>query len=300
MQLEELQSQIEKYLARCRDVRRLSTETVRCYTHDLSEFVASLPSDQEVASSVIRRSLMEMAANVRFSPATVMRRVAAIKAFFRATDERLAVETFGMWRISIAKAKRLPKSLSKEQVRKLLDASLQEVNLSEWDRSTNHLIVSLLTATGLRISELCSLKLRDVDLDAGILKVFGKGSRERVVMVANSGLRTTLSAHIQKSQEPNNSSAYLFTNRRGRALTSSAMRLRLHSIARQAGIRYRITPHMLRHTAATLLIDEAGVDMRVVQRLLGHANITTTQIYTHVSDVALRKALEQADVMRAI
>lgn len=299
MRLEELQSHIDKYLARCRNVRRLSTETVRCYKHDLSEFVASLPPDQEIASGVIRRSLMEMAGNARLSPATVMRRAAAIKAFFRATDEQLAVETFGMWRMSIAKPKRLPKSLSKEQVRRLLDASLQELHLSEHDRSTNHLIVSLLTATGIRISELCSLKLRDVDLDAGILKVFGKGARERVVVIANFNLRNTLSAHIQKSPEPKNSTAHIFTNRRGSALTSSAMRTRLHSIARQAGIGYRITPHMLRHTAATLLL-EAGVDMRVVQRLLGHANIATTQIYTHVSDVALRKALEKADVMQTV
>ena len=121
---------------------------------------------------------------------------------------------------------------------------------------------------------------------------------ERVVIVANSRVRKQLADRILAVAGNAQSDAPLFRNSRGRPMTPQCLRLRLHSLVRRSGIGGAITPHMLRHTAATLLLEE-GVDIRFVQRLLGHASIATTQIYTHVSDTALRGALERADVMKA-
>lgn len=131
----------------------------------------------------------------------------------------------------------------------------------------------------------------------GEIAVFGKGARERIAIIANKEVRKSLERHI-KALPNTDAQAPLFLNSRGRPLSAQCLRLRLHALRRQLQIRDRITPHMLRHTAATLLL-EGGVDIRFVQRLLGHASIATTQIYTHVSDVALRGALERADVMGA-
>jgi integrase/recombinase XerD len=140
--------------------------------------------------------------------------------------------------------------------------------------------------------------VRDVQTDTGQIKVYGKGARERIVIIANHQVRKIIASHVRALPEAERAPAHLFRNRRGRPMTPQCLRLRLHSLARKNRLGC-VTPHMLRHTAATLLL-EGGVDIRFVQRLLGHASIATTQIYTHVSDAALRKALERADVMRAL
>jgi len=161
------------------------------------------------------------------------------------------------------------------------------------------LCLSLLACTGLRVSELCSITVGQVRTDTGEIGVLGKGSRERVVIVANTDVRKALSRHMQSLPDRGEPDAALFRNSRGRSMTPQCLRLRLHALVRRSRVGRSVTPHMLRHTAATLLL-EGGVDIRFVQRLLGHASIATTQIYTHVSDAALRKALERADVMRAV
>ncbi len=125
----------------------------------------------------------------------------------------------------------------------------------------------------------------------------GKGARERVAIIANPEIRQAVGRHIDALGGKGNPAAPLFLNRRGQRLTPQCLRLRLHTLVGRSQIGRKITPHMLRHTAATLLI-EGGLDIRFVQRLLGHASIATTQIYTHVTDTALRAALERVDVMQ--
>jgi site-specific recombinase XerD len=154
-------------------------------------------------------------------------------------------------------------------------------------------------AANIWISELCSTRLSDVDLETGEIKVFGKGARERIVVVVNSRVRATLASHVRRRVKASGAQAALFCNSKGRPLSPQCLRLRLHKLTKEAGILDRVTPHMFRHSAATLLLEE-GVDIRFVQRLLGHASISTTEIYTHVADKALRTALERADVMRGL
>ena len=295
----QLEKEITRYLERCRNVRRLAANTIDAYENDLTKFAAGVDLEDGLTFSAIRSCLTKMAEDPRLSPATVRRRIAAVRAFLRVTDERLALETFGSWRLSIRSPIRLPKALSATDLITLLKSTKPGAGASEFDRRTTYLCLSLMTATGLRISELCALRLGHVQPQTGEIKVLGKGSRERIVMIANTGVRKTLNDYARSLHDADNREAPLFRNQRGRPMTPQCFRLRLHSLSRRAHVNRRVTPHMLRHSAATLLL-EAGIDIRFVQRLLGHASIATTQIYTHVSDIALRGALERADVMRTL
>jgi integrase/recombinase XerD len=246
----------------------------------------------------VRECLIKIAEDPKYAPATVKRKFASVRAFVRATDEALALEIFGTWKLKIRMPIRLPKAIPRRELAVLLENARthQPDHLS--CEETTHLCLALIAATGLRVSELCSLRMRDIRPDTGEISVYGKGARERIVIVANSRVCKMMASYIRKLPKSDLTTAPLFRNRRGRQMTPQCLRLRLHSVARRGRLG-RVTPHMLRHTAATLLL-EGGVDTRFVQRLLGHASIATTQIYTHVSDAALRSALERADVMRAL
>jgi integrase/recombinase XerD len=296
--MEGLKKAIEGYLENCQTVRRLSQHTISAYKNDLAQFLAVLPADKPLTPTLVRERLIRIAKNPRFAPSTVKRRIAAVRAFLRSTNEPLAVKTFGSWKLKLQAPVRLPKAVPKNELARLLKfAKSDEAKVPGADNTC--LCVSLLAATGLRVSELCGLRVRDVHVDTGEIKVFGKGARERIAIVANRTVRTALASYVRSLPDSAEPDGPLFRNSRGRPLSAQCLRLRLHSLVRQVRLGRSITPHMLRHTAATLLL-EGGVDIRFVQRLLGHASIATTQIYTHVSDVALRSALEKADVMRAV
>ena len=295
----ELSKLIAEYLERCRTTRRLSTNTTAAYENDLSQFVANLDSTTELTATSIRESLTRIAVDTRLAPTTVKRRVASVRAFLRATDQTLALETFGSWKLSIKTPRQLPRAIARGELSLLLKSADTGAitNLRPYDAT--HLCLSLLAATGLRVSELCALCIGQVQPENGAIRVLGKGARERVVIVANARVRKMLTDYMCSLGDDVDRNTPLFRNSTGRPLTPQCLRLRLHSIARRSRIGKSVTPHMLRHTAATLLL-EGGVDIRFVQRLLGHASIATTQIYTHVTDVALRNALERADVMKAV
>jgi integrase/recombinase XerD len=150
----------------------------------------------------------------------------------------------------------------------------------------------------MRVGELAALRVGDIDTAAGRLKIFGKGSRERTVFVTDARLRDELHAYVSERHPRARQciDSPLLVDKRGRALSAARIRRAIFLLGRTAGLRRRLTPHMLRHTAATMLL-ESGTDIRFVQRLLGHRSIVTTQIYTHVSDRALRMALARANIL---
>lgn len=154
-------------------------------------------------------------------------------------------------------------------------------------------------ATGARVSELAAVQIRDVDLASGIVRIVEKGNRERQVFLANDGLADAVRGHVLRDRSPACRESRLLVDAAGHALSPASIRARLKSLASAAGLSRGVTPHMLRHTAATTLI-ESGVDIRFVQKLLGHRSISTTQIYTHVSDAALRDAIFTADICSRI
>ncbi|MDE2351908.1 MAG: tyrosine-type recombinase/integrase [Alphaproteobacteria bacterium] len=297
--MSELNGAIAQYLEHCRVVRRLAPNTIAAYESDLAQFMAHMNSDERVTAAGIQKCLTRIAQDPRLGPATVRRRYAAVRAFIRATDEKLALETFGAWKLAVRTPKRLPRSITKAELNGLLRTVSVPSNAVGSTDATTRLCLSLLAATGLRVSELCSLRLRQVRSDTGEIIVFGKGSRERIVIVANASVLKALAQHIRSLHDREDADVFLFRNSRGHPMTPQCLRLRLHALVRRCRMNRSVTPHMLRHTAATLLL-EGGVDIRFVQRLLGHASIATTQMYTHVSDAALRSALKRADVMRAV
>jgi integrase/recombinase XerD len=179
---------------------------------------------------------------------------------------------------------RLPRSLGREEIGQLLgdagDKPLVERDLA---------MIELVYATGLRVSELVGLKVSQVNLEAGYLTVVGKGSKERAVPIG-SFARDRLLAYLQEPRTrilKGKLSPYLFVNKAGRKLTRQGFALRLQLLARRVGIESKVSPHVLRHAFATHLL-ERGADLRAVQMMLGHADIATTQIYTHVAREHLR------------
>jgi len=292
----ELAHLIDQYIKRCRNVRRLSDHTTSAYEVDLKQFSAQMARQTEVGPAAIRACLTGIAENQEFSPRTVKRKIASVRAFLRVTDERLAFEVFSSWKVSVRAPLKLPRTLESSDLLAILRGGAPGTSALV-GHSTTHLCLSLMTATGLRVSELCSLRIGSVRPQTGEIMVTGKGARERVVVVANMKVRKLLADYV-KELSSHGIDSPLFYNARRHPMTPQCLRLRLHALAKRARIGRAVTPHMLRHTAATLLL-ESGVDIRFVQRLLGHASISTTQIYTHVSDKALRGALERADVMKA-
>jgi site-specific recombinase XerD len=296
--MNKLKSSIDAYLEHCRIVRRLSAHTIAAYEADLLQFAAPL-SGRLITPAVVRERLTKIAEDPRWAPRTVTRKIASVRAFLRAFDERLALQTFGTWKLKIRSPARLPRAIARRELSDLLKQARISAELSAAIDNTTYVCLSLLASTGLRVSELCSLRTCDVRQEMGEIAVMGKGSRERVVIVANREVRRLLRDYVAGLPNKDDTTRALFRNKRNRPLSPQCLRLRLHSLTKQFTISRTVTPHMLRHTAATLLL-EGGVDIRFVQKLLGHASIATTQIYTHVSDRALRSALEKADVMRGV
>ena len=287
-----IQSLIDNYLELCRCERRLSPHTLRAYAVDLRQFAAGMNA---ISASRIQERIAEIARNRRFGPRTVKRKLASVRAFLRATRPDLALSVFRGRQISVRIPLSLPRTVARRDLRKLFDVSSK--SRQNGDDATTAICIRLMTATGLRVSELCALKAGHINLETGEIRVAGKGSRERVAVIPNEQLRYQVAEHLRQ-RGAGSDNIPLFVNSRGQQLTPQCLRLRLHAVARRANLALKVTPHMLRHTAATLLLEE-GVDTRFVQRLLGHASIATTQIYTHVSDVALRTALERANVMQS-
>lgn len=288
----------KKFLNHCSIERQLSDNTLQAYKYDLHDFQRWLPVRKSLAgitTETLKSYLENMRLERQQSTATIRRRLACLRAFFHfLEDEGVKADPFVGWRLKMPRRKQLPRSLSRDESAALLAAT----GTGRARRSVTRppeLEVALMMATGIRVGELCKIDVGDVSPDAAKLRIRGKGSRDRMVYVADPALKTSLGRLIRERSKISQN-APLFVNRHGSRLRPYSFRPRLRTFARAANIKRRITPHMLRHTAATLLI-ETGVDIRMVQRLLGHSSIATTEIYTHVSDEALRKTLEQADVI---
>jgi len=286
---------ITQFLTFCAVEKRLSILTLDAYGRDLRDFqkfAADLSLLEAVPGERLRAYLEDLVGRRGLSTATAKRRLATLRGFFAWARDTLAAESpFDAWRPRMKRARRLPRSVPREDLRDLITPSPLT---APWGCELTHTIVVLFVATGLRVSELCKLSRKDISADGSRLHVHGKGSRERVVYVTDGGLQRRIVDLVEAcALEPG---APLLINRNGRRLSPAAVRGRLHRLVRRTGCKRRITPHMLRHTAATLLIEE-GVDIRLVQRLLGHASIATTEIYTHVADETLRSTLVRADVV---
>lgn len=288
-----------EFLRYCEIERQLSEHTLQAYEGDLDDFcrfVGPAISVDSITEATLTEYLTYLLDRRRLAIATVRRRFACLRAFNRRLAlSGKAVNLFDRWRLQLPRRKRLPRALSKPEVSALLKGftSKQEIYAQARRSST---AVRLMIATGIRVGELCKIQTNDVSLDAASLRVHGKGARERIVYISDANLKADLSKLIEWHRERGSANGNLFLNRRALPMKPQSVRSELRRYSTRMQTARRITPHMLRHTAATLLI-ERGVDIRFVQKLLGHSSIATTEIYTHVADEALRTTLERADVL---
>jgi integrase/recombinase XerC len=271
--------------------RNASRYTVRNYTHDLLDFFSYLKSKKigslnEVDRQVLRGYLSHLMKK-GLAKVSLSRKLSAIRSFYRYLLREELVESSPVADTSSPKLdKRLPKFLNPDEVVRLLEAPDSSTAPGQRDRA----LIELLYASGLRVSELVSLDLEQVNLETNEIRAWGKGAKERVVLMgkpAAAALASYLSQGRPQLLGKKKGSA-LFLNRNGGRLTARSIQRILGKHTRAAGIKKRVHPHLLRHTFATHLLD-GGADLRVVQELLGHASLVSTQIYTHVSQSRARK-----------
>jgi site-specific recombinase XerD len=289
------------FLHYCRVEKSLTPHTVRSYRSDIADFLRwrSTPlTAKAVTADMIRHYVRHSFDERALKASTIRRRLASLRLFFRWLEIRGHVDSsvFRQLELSIRLPQRLPRALSSQEARSLLHHAKREQRSENHDALLTYFAVVVLFTTGLRISELTAAKLADVAESEAALRVHGKGSRERWVYIPGLQAARILRRFLTSRQRTPTASDRLLIRASGVPVTAPWVRTQLRRLAHGAQLGRHVTPHMLRHTAATELL-EAGVDIRFVQRLLGHASISTTQIYAHVSDSALRQRLAEANTL---
>jgi integrase/recombinase XerC len=281
---------VEAFLRYLAAERGASAHTVRSYRSDLADCAAFLGRRHlgglaEADARVVRAYLADLHAR-GLARTSIARRLAALRSFFRFLVRRGRMKANPARDVrSPALPKRLPGHLPIDQSEVLFRQAFGDDDAGRRDRA----ILELLYASGVRVAELAGLAVEDVDLREGSVRVLGKGRKERVVPIGRKAIEA-LQAYLGSREE---SRGPLFRNRRGGRLTVRSLHRIVRARGRAAGLVARVTPHTLRHTFATHLLD-AGADLRLIQELLGHARLTTTQRYTHVSAERLARVYDAA------
>jgi integrase/recombinase XerD len=298
--MDNLDDAIEWFIKHCANHRKLSVHTLKAYRHDLTllQNFASRPDGgsgaliSAIDRNVIRNWMTEMNGK---KPRTIRRRLATVKSMFSTLERHgnILNNPVSSLRSEIKIGMCLPRTIARSTVGSLLRYPRKQVSkLSGIDRFLVQEIALLeaLFSTGMRVSEVVGLNLNHIDMERLIIRVNGKGNRERQIPIVCVPFREALSQHIAQRVTASAMPAdHLFVNRRGNRLSDQSVRAILRRYATNIGAAH-ITPHMLRHTVATLLLED-GVDLRHIQRLLGHSSITTTTIYVHVSERSQRQVL---------
>lgn len=293
---------IAAFLFHCRYEKNLSPKTLRAYETDLRQFSASLAADPGTAVASVERAALRgyiQGLYAEYKEKSIKRKVATLKAFFRflEREDTIAASPFRKMDIRIRETRRLPRTLTLAEMQQVLLVLYARLGDRERQGERAYLarvrdvaVVELLFATGARVSEACSLPASAVDLDAGTVLLMGKGSRERTVPVADEQVLAILREYARLDHGGAPAEGFFFRNARGGRLAEQSVRALLRRFQAQLGLGFRLTPHVIRHSVATLLLEE-GVDLRSIQTLLGHTSIATTQIYTHVNDRHQRETL---------
>jgi integrase/recombinase XerD len=293
---------IKKFLNYLEVERGFSRNTIEAYENDLNQLVGFLEEEAAKGGAIKpwtafdRQSILSYLTNLkerRYAATTVARKVAAIKSFFSfLATEGLVKENPTRDVPSPRVGKSLPKPISITQARQLLEETEKRATPeAKRDKAMLH----LLYASGMRVSELVSLNMSDVDTDGGYVRCFGKGGKERLIPIHSQAV-AALKEYISQGHprlKAGDGEEALFLNRRGERLTRQGMWQILKGYAKAAKLGVDITPHTLRHSFATHMLS-GGADLRSVQELLGHSNISTTQVYTHLTTEHIRRAYEKS------
>lgn len=297
MDLLQLRQYSQKYISYCRCEKGLDAKTLKAYSIDLQQFMDSLCKESSLCFKEILHAYISNL-HSKYAPKSVRRKVATLRAFFNYLEyeEFIDHNPFSKIRVKIHEPSLLPRTIPLQVISDLLQCAYnQQINKTgpaQQVRSSlrDIAVLELLFATGIRISELCNLKMGDVDLSNGVIRIFGKGSKERLIQIGNPTVLSALQAYAYAFSDEIPHTGWFFINRRGNRLSDQSVRMMINKYCQLAGIEQHITPHMFRHSFATYLLEE-DVDIRYIQKLLGHSSIMTTQIYTHVSSKKQRDIL---------
>ncbi|MCM1162118.1 MAG: tyrosine-type recombinase/integrase [Roseburia sp.] len=292
-----LENLMNEYLNYCSIHKNLDWKTRKAYGIDLRQFLSLIPVN---TLPVGKEILMDYLSSIHkmYQPRTIKRKIASVKAFFHYLEyeEMIEFNPFNKIELSFRQPKRLPKTIPSNIIEAFLAAIYKEKNrsMTPYQKKTvmrDIAVMELLFATGIRISELCSLRQGDLDLENKTVLIFGKGAKERMLQIGNEEVIAALSQYKDCFSEELSETEWLFVNRLRNRLSEQSVRYMINRYVAAAGIDMHITPHMFRHSFATLLL-EADVDIRYIQKMLGHSSITTTEIYTSVSMSKQREILE--------
>lgn len=284
-----LDKHIEEYLYFCETQKNLNDKTLKAYKIDLYQFSKfSNNRDDEI---LLRRLISEYIAHMHpiYQPKSVKRKIATLKSFihYLVMEDILSENPFQKITLNYREPRKLPKTIPASTIQDFLAAVYKAQNQADSLYQKNTIlrdiaVIELLFATGMRISELCSLKVSDLNLKEKRVLIFGKGAKERILHIGNAEVISALNSYLDAYSDKLKDSGSLFINRRHQRLSEQSVRNLINKYVELAGIQLHITPHMFRHSFATLLL-ESDVDIRYIQKFLGHSSITTTEIYTQVS-----------------
>jgi len=287
----QLTAQTAAFLNFCRVEKGLSGHTLDAYSADLSKFSSYLGDNSGIPDPERLRGYIDLLYRSGLSNRSVARHITTLRNFYRFLLAEGVVRQDPTEHLRIPRQwQNIPKFLNLEEIERIIEAPDLARPTGERDRA----MMELLYATGLRVSELCRLGIGDLNLGMGVLRTTGKGNKQRLVPVGKSAVQA-VERYLRQGRGrllKGRQSRYLFVTSRGGCLTRQAFWKLLAGYGRKAGIFHGLTPHVLRHSFATHLL-EGGADLRSVQVMLGHADISTTQIYTHVMRSRLRQTVEK-------
>lgn len=280
---------IKNYLDYCHSQKCLDEKTLKAYQIDLRQFSEQNPytTITEITSESIEQFIARL--HTQYKPKTVKRKIASMKAFFHFLEYREAIDhnPFAKILVHFREPVILPKTIPLHTVETFLSTiyKQREIAKTPYKRQNalrDAAVAELLFATGMRISELCSLKVSDINLYDGTILIYGKGDKERLIQIGNESVIHILTEYESAFHAKRQSCNSFFVNQSGKALSDQSIRRMINKYTSLASIDQHITPHMFRHTFATSLL-EADVDIRYIQEMLGHSSINVTEIYTHVT-----------------
>lgn len=289
-----LEDKLAAYLEYCEYRKELDGKTLKAYRIDLRQYFEYVCVD-EPDKEKIEEYITHL--HKSYKQKTVKRKIASIKAFYNYLEETeiIAESPFRKIKVKFKETVTLPRIIPREEIEKLLNHMYQCLN--ENDKvSHKHMlrdvaVIEVFFATGARVYEISNIREDSINLNTGLIRLMGKGGKERYVQISNTSILEVLKKYYDENEQAIKKSGYFFVNNRESRYTEQSIRLMLKKYTKQAGIERNITPHMFRHSFATYLIEE-GVDVSCVQRILDHSSIKTTQIYIHIA------AKKQAEILK--
>lgn len=287
-------SDLTIYLRYCRDQKKLSEKTMKSYRIDLLQFF-DFYDNQEICVDLLNTYIQSL--HYQFKPNTVKRKIATLHAFFHylLMNDQIAFNPMDRIQTSFRQPKELPKTISLDHLEPFYKVLYQEREAAEssyekFCSARDIAVFELLLGTGLRVSELTHLRFRDINFREQYIRIMGKGNKERILQIGNQTLYEALMTYKTLREDiPTNHDCF-FINRYHNRLSEQSVRNRIFDLCAKSDIQEHLTPHMFRHTFATLLLEE-DIDIRYIQHILGHSSITTTQIYTHI------RSRKQAEIL---